>query len=89
MDNKEIELYRSMGLMPDMIYYQINGKSSEDNLLEIMQKHYDETRKKIEREHQMKELEKEIEKKIENEVEKKTQKAIEKALKEILNELNL
>ena len=36
MDQNMIEWYRSRGQMPDWIYYQINGKSAQENYAQIL-----------------------------------------------------
>ena len=38
MNIQEIELYHDLGLMPDRVYYQVNGKSAEENYRDIVNK---------------------------------------------------
>lgn len=32
---EEMELYREKGLIPDFVWYQINGKSAQENYMEF------------------------------------------------------
>ena len=38
MTKEEIEYYHNSGLMPDWIYYQVNGKTAEENYRDILMK---------------------------------------------------
>ena len=38
MTKEEIEYYHNSGLMPDWIYYQVNGKTAEENYRDISMK---------------------------------------------------
>ena len=62
---EEIEIYRSMGLMPDWVYYQVNGKSAQENYNEIARRRQRQFYEKL-----SKEQEKEIEKQVENVIER-------------------
>lgn len=34
----EIEYYHNSGLMPDWVYYQVNGKTAQENYIDILMK---------------------------------------------------
>lgn len=34
MDKQLVELYHSSGWMPDWVYYQVNGKTAQENYME-------------------------------------------------------
>ena len=38
MDKEQVELYHNLGLMPDWVYYQLNGKSANENYRDIVNK---------------------------------------------------
>ena len=38
MSNNNTELYYKLGLMPDWIYYQLNGKTAQENFMDITNK---------------------------------------------------
>ena len=38
MDKEQVELYHNLGLMPDWAYYQLNGKSANENYRDIVNK---------------------------------------------------
>ena len=38
MDKDQVELYHNLGLMPDWVYYQLNGKSANENYRDIVNK---------------------------------------------------
>lgn len=83
MDNDKVmvELYHNNGLMPDWIYYQLNGKSAEENYRDIINK-----RSAIYREQIIKGKEKT---ELEKEIEKQAEKVIDKALDNIFKDFNL
>ena len=68
--------------LPDRIYYQVNGKSAEENLIEQKQKIIknckERQRKKLEQEQEKKKNEKLIEKAIDKEVHKQLDKLFSK-----------
>ena len=75
MDNNTTELYYKLGLMPDWIYYQLNGKTAEENFIDIMNKRsleYMNTSLKS----------------IELDIEKQLYNSIDKALDDILKKFN-
>ena len=80
MDIKEIERLHDRGLMPDWWYYQVNGKSAEDN--------FEAQHKKIMEQYMAREREKEeraaIEKYVNEVLEKKLEKCLEEALGSLL-----
>lgn len=80
MEKEMIEYYHDNGLMPDWIYYQLNGKSATENYYDMVKKRQRKFREEILREQERKELEKEIEKELE--------KTIDKALDDILKGFN-
>lgn len=38
MTKEEIEYYHNSGLMPDWVYYQVNGKTAQENYIDIVTK---------------------------------------------------
>ncbi len=38
MTKEEIEYYHNSGLMPDWVYYQVNGKTAQENYIDIVVK---------------------------------------------------
>jgi hypothetical protein len=76
MDIKEIERLHDRGLMPDWWYYQVNGKSAEEN--------FNAQHKKMMEEYMAREREQEqkaaIEKYVNEVLEKNLEKCLEKAL---------
>lgn len=38
MTKQEIEYYHHSGLMPDWVYYQVNGKTAQENYIDIVAK---------------------------------------------------
>ena len=76
MDIKEIERLHDKGLMPDWWYYQVNGKSAEEN--------FNAQHKKMMEEYMAREREQEqkaaIEKYVNEVLEKNLEKCLEKAL---------
>lgn len=38
MTKEEIEYYHNSGLMPDWVYYQVNGKTVQENYIDIVKK---------------------------------------------------
>lgn len=76
MDIKEIESLHDRGLMPDWWYYQVNGKSAEEN--------FNAQHKKMMEEYMAREREQEqkaaIEKYVNEVLEKNLEKCLEKAL---------
>lgn len=84
MEKEMIEYYHDNGLMPDWWYYQVNGKSAEENYLDMVKKRdrrmREEYQRQIEREQMKKELEKDLESKLEV--------TLEKALNELLKDFN-
>ena len=80
MDKEMIEYYHDNGLMPDWWYYQINGKSAEDNYNEQMAK----IRAKLLKQYK----ESKEESRLEKEIEAKLEVTLEKALNDILKGFN-
>lgn len=90
MDKKEIERLHDAGLMPDWYYYQVNGKSATENLLEQHQKMMDKIKKKeqIDRELEIykarrkAEIDQELESQIESELAPKIESIIDDLFKD-------
>lgn len=82
MDKQMIEFYRERGLMPDRIYYQLNGKSLQEN--------YNEQHKRIIEQYAAAKREKEeqaaLEKNISEQVESKLEKCLDKVLRDLLKD---
>ncbi len=85
---QEIERLHNSGKMPDWIYYQVNGKSAQENweeqhrkIIERYRQREEEARKQAEQKKREKDLEKQIEKQIEKELEKTVEKVLEDLLK--------
>lgn len=76
MDIKEIERLHDKGLMPDWWYYQVNGKSAEENFNAQHKKMMEQYRER-EREQEEKAA---IEKYVNEVLEKNLEKCLEKAL---------
>lgn len=81
MDKQMIEYYHDNGLMPDWWYYQVNGKSAEENYIDIVNKRYRKYRDEVSLKREQEELEKQAEEELE--------KTLEKALDDILKYLKL
>lgn len=79
MDIKEIEMLHDRGLMPDWWYYQVNGKSAEDN--------FNAQHKKIVEQYRAREREQEEKAAIEKYVNEVLEKKLEKCLEEVLGNL--
>ena len=73
--NNDIEKLHQSGQMPDWIYYQLNGKSIEENFAEIYNKRQEEMREKM--------LAERLDAKIEEEIDKIVPDMIDKAIKDI------
>lgn len=80
MDKAMIEYYHNTGQMPDWVYYQVNGKSLEENYIEQTNKFKAKCIERLNKEREKKELEKEIEKQVNI--------MVEKALDDLLKQLN-
>lgn len=79
MDKQMIEYYQDNGLMPDWWYYQVNGKSAEENYIDIVNKRDRKYRDEVSLKREQEELEKQAEEELE--------KTLEKALDDILKDL--
>ena len=78
---EEIEYLHDTGKMPDWIYYQMNGKTLQENYNSIVRKREVEFYKKLKEQERQKQ-----QKELEAEIEKQAEKAIEKALEELLKD---
>jgi hypothetical protein len=75
--NKDLlETYRSMGNMPDWIYYQLNGKSAQENFVETMRKNQEEYKRNLREQQQEEALNKYIDKLLEDKLDKALDKAL-------------
>ena len=75
-----IEYYHDRGLMPDWWYYQVNGKTAEENYIDMVNRRSLKFRDEMLREEEKKELEKELEAKLEE--------TLEKVLNDLLKDFN-
>ena len=80
MEKEMIEYYHNRGLMPDWWYYQVNGKSAEENYIDMVNRRSLKFRDEMLREEEKKELEKELEVKLEE--------TLEKVLNDLLKDFN-
>lgn len=86
---EQIEYLHDTGKMPDWIYYQMNGKSAEENYrLQKMKirKEIEQREQERRRHEEERRRKKEEEKALEAEIEKKAEAAISKALDELLKD---
>ena len=67
---EQIEYLHNAGLMPDMYYYQINGKSFQENYISIHRQRQQEYKKLLVERQQQKELEKQLDTAIEEAIDK-------------------
>ena len=75
MTKEEIEYYHNSGLMPDWIYYQVNGKTAEENYIDILMKRNIEYRDLI------------VDKELENSISKRLEETIDNCLDNIISKL--
>ena len=75
------------GDMPDWIYYQMNGRSPEENLFRQKQAFLEQLKAR-EAEEQRKAEEKRAEKELEKQIGNQTEKAVEQAIEKALKNLN-
>ena len=80
MEKEMIEYYHDRGLMPDWWYYQVNGKSAEENYIDMVNRRSLKFREEMLREQEKRELEKELEAKLEE--------TLEKVLNDLLKDFN-
>ena len=80
MEKEMIEYYHNRGLMPDWWYYQVNGKTAEENYIDMVNRRSLKFRDEMLREEEKKELEKELEVKLEE--------TLEKVLNDLLKDFN-
>ena len=71
----KVELLHDYGSMPDWVYYQLNGKSLQENYQDMIQKRQQNIR------------EKKLEELLNQEIEKEVSEYIEKSLNSILENL--
>lgn len=75
MTKEEIEYYHNSGLMPDWIYYQVNGKTAEENYRDISMKRNKEYRDLI------------IDRELEDSISKRLEETIDNCLDNIISKL--
>ena len=75
MTKEEIEYYHNSGLMPDWIYYQVNGKTAEENYIDILMKRNIEYRDLI------------VDRELENSISKRLEETIDNSLDNIISKL--
>ena len=75
MTKEEIEYYHNSGLMPDWIYYQVNGKTAEENYRDILMKRNKEYSDLI------------VDRELEDSISKRLEETIDNCLDNIINKL--
>lgn len=75
MTKEEIEYYHNSGLMPDWIYYQVNGKTAEENYRDILMKRNKEYRDLI------------VDRELEDTISKRLEETIDNCLYNIISKL--
>ena len=75
MTKEEIEYYHNSGLMPDWIYYQVNGKTAEENYRDILMKRNKEYRDLI------------VDRELEDTISKRLEETIDNCLDNIISNL--
>lgn len=75
MTKEEIEYYHNSGLMPDWIYYQVNGKTAEENYRDILMKRNKEYRDLI------------VDRELEDTISKRLEETINNCLDNIISKL--
>lgn len=73
MTKEEIEYYHNSGLMPDWIYYQVNGKTAEENYRDILMKRNKEYRDLI------------VDRELEDSISKRLEETIDNCLNNIIS----
>lgn len=76
MIKEEIEYYHNSRLMPDWVYYQVNGKTAQENYIDIVMKRDQEYRDSLN------------EREVEESISKSLEETIDKCLDNILKEFN-
>ena len=75
MTKEEIEYYHNSGLMPDWIFYQVNGKSAEEYYRDILMKRDKEYRDLI------------VDRELEDSISKRLEETIDNCLDNIISKL--
>ena len=75
MTKEEIEYYHNSGLMPDWIYYQVNGKTAEENYRDILMKRNKEYRDLI------------VDRELENSISKRLEETIDNCIDDIISKI--
>lgn len=76
MTKEEIEYYHNSGLMPDWVYYQVNGKTVQENYTDIIAKRDKEYSDSLN------------ERELEESITKQIEETIDRHFDDILKELN-
>lgn len=77
MTKEEIEYYHNSGLMPDWIFYQVNGKTAEENYRDILMKRNKEYRDLI------------VDRELEDSISKRLEETIDNCLDNIISKLGM
>lgn len=75
MTKEEIEYYHNSGLMPDWVYYQVNGKTAEENYIDILMKRNIEYRDLI------------VDRELENSISKRLEETIDNCIDDIISKI--
>ena len=75
MTKEEREYYHNSGLMPDWIYYQVNGKTAEENYIDILMKRNIEYRDLI------------VDRELENSISKRLEETIDNCIDDIISKI--
>ena len=78
---EQVESFHNQGVMPDWIYYQLNGKSLQENYQDVIHKMQQDFRKKQQEELQNQEIEKEVSEYVE--------KSLDNILDKLLKDINI
>lgn len=76
MTKEEIEYYHNSGLMPDWIYYQVNGKTAEENYIDILMKRNIEYRDLI------------VDRELEDSISKRLEETIDNCIDDIISKMS-
>ena len=75
MTKEEIEYYHNSGLMPDWFYYQVNGKTAQENYIDIVMKRDQEYRDLI------------VDRELENSISKRLEETIDNCIDDIISKI--
>lgn len=83
---EQIEYYHDSGKIPDWIYYQINGKSAQENYNIQKRKQQKEIMEQLQTRRRRREQEAKEQRELEAEIERKACEMAEKAIEDILKD---